>query len=59
MKYRAFTDATIINGDASKDVIEKGTILVDEDGKIKAIGSVGDIIIPTMSILAFTLQGLH
>ena len=45
-KFRAYKNATIINGDASVEVIEKGTILVDEKGKISAIGKVEDVEIP-------------
>ena len=45
-KARAYRNATIINGDATVEVIEKGTILVDEQGIISAIGKVEDVKIP-------------
>lgn len=42
-KQRAYINATIINGDKSKDVMQNGTILVDKIGNISAIGTDVDI----------------
>ncbi len=43
---RAFANATIITGQRDADVIERGTILVDSEGKIVAVGSADSIQIP-------------